>query len=329
MGAPKSTYHINQCALYKIGSKKRLAAILNVGLDHLLSLEQKPLYRVFPLPESICPFTGKVTKERWVQEPAAKLRAVHERIQKLLMRVTPPTYAHAAVKGRSYRTNAAAHAQGEWVATFDITKFYPSTPESKVFDFFSRKLLCADDVAGLITKIVCHKPAGENSRYSLPTGSPLSPILSIYANLQLFDALDALAKKWRLTFTCYVDDITFSGNALPPGLEKIVHSIIRKHGHAMAAKKTRIFSPEQAKHITGVVIKAGKISVPFSRFKKARRIQLAINSATDAEEKLVLNRKLAGLLGEAAFLDKRYESWAQASFQAVATQQAAVCIATS
>ncbi len=320
MGALKKTYNINQCALYKIGSKKRLASILNVSVEYLLKLAQNPSYRVFALPESVCQFTGKVTKERWVQEPSEKLRKVHERIQALLMRVTPPSYAHAAVKGRSYRTNAVAHVSGAWVATFDITKFYPSTPEGKVFEFFSKRLCCSPDVAGLITSLVCYKSGGENARAGLPTGSPLSPILSVYANIGLFDALESLAKKFGLTFTCYVDDVTFSGSALPPRLAKIVSLMMLRHGHRMSESKTRVFGPNQAKHITGIVVKSGNIYVPFSRFRKARRIQIAIQSESEFDKKIELSRKLAGLLGEAAFLDKRYAGWAKSSYQILATQ---------
>lgn len=315
---PKALYDISQCALYKVGSKKRLASVLNTSAEVLLSLANNPRYRVFPILEQTCPFTGKVTKERWVQEPIGPLRAIHERLQSLLTRVIPPDYAHAAVKGRSYRSNAESHLNGIVVATFDIKKFYPSTAESSVYKFFFKKLKCAPDVAGILTNLVCYKHNSDTGKSGLPTGSPLSPILSIYANEPMFDALAAVAVKWQLKFTCYVDDLTFSGVVIPRGLPRIVNKIIEINGHRMAVGKTRFFGKNDAKHITGVVIKNSSVAVPFERFKKARQIERAIAAEPDLELKLKLTQKLAGLLGEAAYLDKQYAGWARNSYRTLA-----------
>lgn len=323
MAARRPTYELNQCALYKVGSKSRLAELLNTSVKQLLELEASPKYRVFPLEETVCPFTGKITKERWVQEPHGPQRTVHERIQTLLMRVTPPSYAHAAVKGRSYRTNAMAHISGDCVATFDITKFYPSTPEKSVFDFFAKRMGCAPDIAGLLTNLTCYKPPGEGGRTGLPTGSPVSPILSVYANQPMFDALSQLASKFGLVFTCYVDDLTFSGPNVPVGLARMIKSIVERHGHKMSEGKTRFYARGEPKHVTGVVLKDGRLQVPFGRFLKARRIQMAINAEKDPAQKLVLSRKLAGLLGEAAFLDPRFTAWAQSSYSKLSAAHAA------
>lgn len=307
-------YHINQCALYKVGSKAKLAQILGISVASLLAIVKKPRYREFLLPEEVCPFTGKITKERWVQEPLGELRAIHERLRKLLMRVSPPAYAHAAVKGRSYRTNAEAHMTSKMVATFDITKFYPSTSDSAVFSFFCKGLCCPGDIAAMLATLVCYPPRSSDGKLGLPTGSPLSPVLSVYANKTLFDALEKIALANGLKFTCYVDDLTFSGDSLPGGLKDIVASAIRRYGHKMAEKKTRIFNASQAKHVTGVVLAGNTLVVPYGRFKKARRIESVLNAEADSALRLKLIQKLAGLLGEAAFLDPRYQAWARSSY---------------
>jgi RNA-directed DNA polymerase len=306
-------YPANQCALYKIGSKTRLAKVLGTSVERLISLARgQNNYRLFELPEEICPFTKKVTKARWVQEPKPELRRIHERIQSLLKRVIPPTYAHAAIKGRSYCSNAIAHKSAHRVATFDIRKFYPSTLKSHVFNFFSDQLRCAPDVAALLASIVCYTSSTDRS--GLPTGSPLSPILSLFANKPLFDELNQIALSNGLTFTCYVDDLTFSGASLPPGLTYQVTVSLKRHGHLLSNKKTRIFSGLQVKHVTGVVIYKNNIYVPHSRFMKARAVSAAIDAEKKASDKLPLIQKLAGLLGEAAFLDKRYSTWAKRSY---------------
>ena len=310
----KTLYAIDQCALYKVGSKARLAKILGTSVASLVALANHPRYREFVLDAETCKFTGKITKARSVQEPVGGLRQLHERIRKLLMRVTPPVYAHAAVKGRSYRSNALHHAESSCVGTFDIRKFYPSTSSSAVYRFFVEQLKCESDIAALLTTLVTFR-AETAACACLATGSPLSPVLSIYANKPMFDALDALAKKFDLKFSCYVDDLTFSGEKLPAGLTRMVNLIIKRFDHRMAEDKTRIFQKNQGKHITGVIVKNGVVHVPFARFNKARRIQAAMDLESDSAAKLDLARSLAGLLGEAAFLDARYRAWAQSSYR--------------
>lgn len=307
-------YDLNQCALYKIFSKKRLAETLHLSPQRLKKIANVPGYKVFFLPEEICEFTGKKRKARQVEEPKAQLKLLHERIRDLLGRVSHPSYAHAAVKGRSYRSNAEFHKNSDVVATFDVKKFYPSTSEEAVFLFFLHQLKCAPDVAGLLAKLVCFR-SKPDAPGCLPTGSPLSPLLSIYANKPMFDALAKLANENELKFTCYVDDLTFSGAKIPVSIGKRVASILKSHGHTMAIDKTRFFAKGVAKHITGVVVHNGKVAVPFGRFRKARNIERAAMSTPDYAEKIKLMQKLAGLLGEAAYLDSSYRVWAANSYR--------------
>lgn len=302
----KPLYDITQCALYKVQSKARLASLLHISVPAMLGMAKTRKYRRFLLPEEVCPFTNKVKKARKVQTPDEALRPLHERIHDLLRRCTPPIYAHAAVKGRSYRTNADAHKSGSVAATFDLRKFYPTTPESAVFGFFANQMQCAPDIAGLLARLVCVEIEGQYA--CLPTGSPLSPLLSIYANKPMFDDLAVMAASHGLTFTCYVDDLTFSGNSLPRRLDHMVLSVVKRYGHSLSDDKTRRFGSEEAKHITGVVILNGKVAVPNSRFHKARKIQEAINQEGDRARKIALMQKLSGLLGEAAYLDPRYKA---------------------
>jgi len=176
-------------------------------------------------------------------------------------------------------------------------------------------MLCAHDIAGLLARLVCVERKGTFP--CLPTGSPLSPLISIYANKPMFDDLAQLAGEHALTFTCYVDDLTFSGRAIPSGIEDMVTSIARRYGHNLSTHKSKKFGTHAAKHITGVVILNGRVTVPNSRFHKARKIQMAINAEPDPQKKIALMEKLAGLIGEAAYLDPRYRSLMDRTRQAL------------
>lgn len=305
-------YSLNQCVLYKIASKARLAAILGAPLRTLESLaEDAGNYKLYERPAEVCPFTGKPTKARAVQEPVEALKAVHARIQSLLIRIKVPDYCHGAMPGRSYRTNAKVHLSSMKVATFDIRKFFPTTSVSRVYDFFRDRLCCSPDVSALLSQLCTYNGA-------LATGSPVSPVLSYLANALMFEELAEVAIAWSLKFTVYVDDLTFSGDVIPTGLRDRVKAIVEKNGHRLHEDKTRVFGAGEVKHITGVVINAGKISVPHVRFLKARGIQDALDRAVDSDEKLTLLRKLAGLLGEAAYLDPAFRIAADRAYRDLA-----------
>lgn len=301
-------YSIDQSLLYRVGSHKRLSFVL--GFDSSIIkklLQSKENYKVFELEEKTCQYTGKVTKARKVQEPKKELRAVHERIKRLLHHVEIPEYAHAAIKGKSYRSNAAAHIHGDAVATLDIRRFYPHTLKIHVYGFFRDKLFCTPDVSRSLATLVSYGNG-------LPTGSPLSPLISLFVNKPLFDRLDSYAKANNLIFTCYVDDITFSGRELPKDLKWQVARMVRSFRHYLADDKVRIYRSGVPKHITGVVIHEGRVRVPSARFKKFRAMYDHYNLSLDPREKLKIMRGIAGLLGEAAFLDSRFGAMAQSAY---------------
>lgn len=299
-----SFHKINQSALYKVTSPRKLASVLNRTEQEITTLlESDENYREFTLLEEHNPFSQRRKKSRLVQTPNKELRSVHERILKLLQRIEYPDYAHAGVKKRSYRSNAQAHQASKEVATFDLTNFYGSVKSHHVYKFFKEDLLCDRDVAGFLSKLTTH-------RNCIPTGSPLSPLLALHSSRTMFDSLESLANKHGLIFTCYVDDITFSGDFIPPSLEREVCFVVKRNGHSINIKKTRIFRGHQAKHVTGTVILNGRITVPYTRLLTVRRLEAAIDGRIEnfgfAEVKLL--EKLAGVLNEASYLDPNFKS---------------------
>lgn len=313
---PLKSYALDQCALYKVGSKKRLAQILDVEVGDLLRLSADDgNFEVFELEAQVCEFTGATRKARWVQNPVPDLKAILARITKLLSRVQLPDYCHGATPGRSYRSNAQAHVSARSAATFDLKNFFPSTTSKQVFRFFHKDLQCAQDVAGLLTDLCTYKRA-------LPTGAPSSPILAYWANRGLFETVDRRGKAMRLKLSVYVDDITLSGDAIPRSLTDQVEGIVKSHGHKLSKHKTKIFGPGRPKHVTGVVISGGALRVPHARFRKARAIRAAFDAAKDERKRALLAAKLCGLLGEAAFLDTRFKRMAVESVKLLAAAKA-------
>lgn len=297
----------HQCALYKIGSPKRLAELLNISASELEEiLQSQNNYKLFKKVLAPNPFTGKSRKERAVQEPKTRLRKVHERILSLLRRVEYPDYVQGGVKHRSYQTNAAIHLGTRQTATFDLKDFYGSTRYCLVHDFFHRILSCPSDMAGRLTSLTTWNGV-------MPTGSPLSPLLSFWAAKVFFDKCEILAKKHKLNFTCYIDDLTFSGDHISGKFQSDLKILASRFGYELAKNKTKIFRFGVPAHITGVISHNAKLSVPHSRMKGARRIQDAIEGKGPSHGFTTgqLKQKLAGTINEAASIDsEKYEKWA-------------------
>lgn len=312
------SYPVTQCALYKLSSLKKLSDLLNLPKESIKSLiGSSEKYREFELPEETDPFSLRRRKARWVQEPTPQLKQVHERILYLLEPVFVPEYAHAAKRGRSYRTNANCHRSSPSIATFDLRDFYGSTRRNIVFDFFRDQLMCASDIAGILAELTTYKN-------KIPTGSPLSPLLSLHVARPMLDLMESVAKDHNLIFTCYVDDLTFSGKTIPLSLERKITKIANMYGYDISHKKTKIFLPHQAKHVTGVVIIDEQLRVPFTRFRTARNLQAAVidPSKRHGLSELKLKEKLAGLLGEAAYLDPSYRGMADTAYESLKAAKA-------
>lgn len=305
-------YHINQCALFKVGSIKRLCNIIGIKKNQLNLILKSPLqYKEFVNKESFNHFSLKTSKERQIQEPFGDLRKIHERILYLLEPVELPNYSHAAVKKRSYKTNASAHvSSSKTMAVFDLKNFYGSTGAKLVHNFFLDKLELPNDIAEKLTKITTFEK-------SMPTGSPLSPLLSLHAAKPMFDEIDRLAQECNLIFTCYIDDLTFSGSTIPKSLNKRIIKIIDRYGYNLSNNKTRYFGRDKEKHVTGIVINQEILRAPYSRFRTARNLQSAISGEMLDRHgfcKSKLLEKRAGLFGEIASIDPTHKKSAEKAY---------------
>jgi RNA-directed DNA polymerase len=283
---------LNDCWLYAVSSKKDLARRLSTerfvltGADLEALTDDADNYKLFT-----------TRNGRDVQEPKRLLQRVHMRIHKLLSRIETPDYLHSAIKGRSYLTNARSHVSNVPVIKIDVKKFFRSVPRFEIFNFFLDDLKCRKDVAGLLADILTF------NRH-LPTGSSASPILSYYAFKSMFDGLYDLTQKLSLEMTCYVDDITFSGEranraALVEARKLVAASGLKSH-------KLRRFSASQPKVITGVCNASVGECVPNKLHLKIADGFKALASAKSSDEKLRVLRPLLGRMEAAAQIDPAF-----------------------
>lgn len=294
------SYALHDSPFYKLNTRKKLASLLKCDLSALNSLRvDDGNYSEF---EDI----GKSGKARKIQKPSKNLDIIHTRIASLLSRISTPVYLHSGKKAHSNVTNAKAHVNSKSLMTTDVKSFFPSTSYQMIFSFFISVLKCSPDVAELLADLcTCHR--------HLPTGSRISMPLAYWANVRMFEELNNLASKHNVTMTVYVDDLTFSGTEVNLLFKSTVSKIISKHGHIMHPTKTKLYSPNQPKLITGVIVDNGQLKVRNEQHHKLAEDMRVWALIKNEKYALGLNitSKVIGRLHSMGTIDPRFKSKAR------------------
>jgi hypothetical protein len=149
---------------------------------------------------------------RPIDIPNPILKTYQSRIANLLGRILPPGYLFSPVKGRSYVDNAIQHIDSNAFWMLDIANYFPSCTANNVAWFFRKIMECSPDVTAILVKITTHNE-------SLPQGSPCSPILAYYSNLNMWEDISKLAERYDCLISVYADDITLSTKKYVPRIE--------------------------------------------------------------------------------------------------------------
>ena len=252
-------YAKNQSPLYKLNSKKKLATLLYTDINNIKKCLANPKrYRNFEKPVA--------NKVRTFEPPVGLNKNIHTRIFQLLKRIDDiPEYLHSGVKGRSYVTNAKQHQLSEYFLKMDIKDFYPSTGKDKVFLFFHEYLQCSPDVANMLALLLTNES-------HLVQGSCVSQILSFFCNKKMFDEIYKYYKERNITFTLYVDDLSFSSSQNFDAKEiiKEVSKILHRNGYKVKSSKTKY---SKIGNITGVIVKNTRLLVRNRTHEKFHRLQ--------------------------------------------------------
>ena len=178
---------------------------------------------------------------------------------------TPSDYAMGFIKERSVVTNASVHVGKNYVFNIDLKDFFPSIEEARIcarlqvapFNFTYE---VAAVIAGLVTMKVepSKRNKDENVKYVLPQGSPVSPILTNIVCDRLDRRLAGLAKRFRLSYTRYADDITFSSmhNVYQEDGEfrMELKRIIENQSFEINDEKTRLQKKGIRQEVTGITV---------------------------------------------------------------------------
>jgi len=260
-------------AIFNIQSKRYLAFVLKTQLPLLKDISRNPnnFYR-FKVKEIV---KNEKLKIRRIEEPNSILKPIHKQIHNLISQLPAPDYLFSKKKS-SCVLNAKVHslAKGKTL-NIDIENFFPSTAKWKVQNFFGYYLQYNRDVAAFFADI-CTVDG------HIPTGSPLSLMLAFWANQPMFNELNKLSKSRQITMTIYVDDISFTGEAVSEKFKNKVIEIVNKHHHTVNADKVRFFGKD-LKFINGIAIvnnqlePSNELSGKVRNLKKSKEIQYIKN----------------------------------------------------
>lgn len=204
---------------------------------------------------------------RMISAPDKDLQAIQSTIYSRIL--SSVTIVHPAAVGfrcgRSVVDNAAPHLGKRYVLKMDIHDFFGSIRSPRVRQTF-KKIGYPENVSKVLGALCClHR--------HLPQGAPTSPALSNIVGYEMDRKLAALAAEYRLTYTRYADDLTFSGDVFPK--EQIipqVKRIIRDEKFEPNHKKTHFMNQSSRKIITGVSVASGvKLTIPKSKKREIRK----------------------------------------------------------
>lgn len=142
-------------------------------------------------------------KKRIINPSKRRLKVLQNRINKnVLSKIQIPDYAFGAVKGKSNITNAKQHQGKKYKFTTDLKDFFPSISNKSVFQMFLRHGF-SPSVSRILTQLTTYKGR-------IPQGAPTSSTVANLVFIRTGDILQKLSKTYGLTFTSFVDDLTFS-----------------------------------------------------------------------------------------------------------------------
>jgi len=188
-------------------------------------------------------------------------------VQQKLLQVLSEVYrprgcVHGFVRNRSIVSNAARHTARAWVLNVDLKDFFPSINFGRVRGMFmAPPYRLPEAVATALAQVCCH----ENQ---LPQGAPTSPVVANMVTARMDGELLSLAREYRLTYSRFADDLTFStsqrsfpsalaARPSPSALTTLgphLEHVLTRNGFAPNPAKVRLQSRSVRQEVTGLTV---------------------------------------------------------------------------
>lgn len=177
----------------------------------------------------------------------------------------------------------------------DIKDFFDSIHYGRVRGFFmkNKDFLFPNDIASMVAHLVCYHG-------HLPQGAPSSPVITNLITRILDFRILKITNKYKVTYTRYADDLTFSTNDkhFLEDSNKFINSIsdeLNKSGFTVNTSKTRLRFHGSRQEVTGLVVNQ-KVNTPreFYKLTRAMAYSLYKNNEFFIDDKVSSVRQLEG-----------------------------------
>lgn len=259
----------------EIASRNELADFLEVPrnvLTYVLYIKKvESFYFSFEIPK-------KNGGTRAIKAPFGELKSIQKKLASELERYqqdlweqkgTKPNIAHGFVRHKSILTNAKVHRNKKYVLNVDLQDFFDSFHFGRVRGYFekNKNFALPVEVATVLAQLTCFEGC-------LPQGAPTSPIVTNLLCQILDSRILKIAKTYKVDYTRYADDLTFSTNdkTFLERKEEFLCTIQKEIDHAGFAinqKKTRLEYKDSQQKVTGLVVNE-KVNVAQDYYRKTK-----------------------------------------------------------
>lgn len=172
-------------------------------------------------------------------------------------------------KDRSIYDNAKIHNNKKYVLNIDLQNFFDQFHFGRIRGFFQKNYLFQlnNNISHILANIVCFQG-------KLPQGAPTSPIITNIMCKSFDKQILNLAKKYKLHYTRYVDDLSFSTND-KYFIDKYddfitqIQIVCNKNGFPINEKKIKLQQNHTRQVVTGLCVNK-KVNIFQSFYKQTR-----------------------------------------------------------
>ena len=208
------------------------------------------------------------TRKRWIEAPDPELKGMQRRILRLFYQMAPSPFAHGFTIGRSIVSNASVHTGKKFIVKLDLQNFFPSVTGTMVLEHLIASGIAVAENRDRIETLLKFCLLDNH----LPQGAPTSPALSNLVCRRMDFTLAKFARRHRMEYTRYADDLTFSCDSdICFHLIPVIRRIVEHHGFKVNERKVNVLKRHQRQTVTGLVVNhSGMTSVPRRKRLKLR-----------------------------------------------------------
>ncbi|MCP8329354.1 retron Ec67 family RNA-directed DNA polymerase/endonuclease [Streptococcus suis] len=207
-------------------------------------------------------------------------------------------------KGKSILTNAEIHRNKKYIIKIDLEDFFDSFTFYRVKGYFekNRDFQLSKEISMTLANLVCYKS-------KLPQGAPSSPILTNMIGRILDSRILKICKRYRLKYTRYADDMTFSTNddTITKTLDDFLSeldNVIENSGFKINEKKTRVSYWNSRQLVTGLVVNK-RVNIPREYYKATKGMAHQLYLGNDVHIKgKKIKKPINQLTGRFAFINQ-------------------------